>query len=760
MANVQISQLPAAGAITGTELVPVVQNGVTVQTTTGAIAASPSQTQTFLTKNQEPSLPNSRYLSTNTGLAITDGGAQSYLRLSLSGASGSLESASTGMIAKTSGTTVASRTLSTSGLGLSVTNGDGVSGNPTFQLTGVAAAIAAASGTGMLAIVGGTTIAGRQIYGTANQIDVANGDGSNSPVISIVSNPTIPGTGGMTIPKGTIAQQPVGVTGQIRYNTTNGVFEGYTAGTWLAFAQGNGVTTFDGGTTGLTPALPTNGAISLGGTLVVANGGTGANTLSGYLKGNGTSAFTGVATIPNTDITGLGTMSTQNANAVAITGGTISGLSAPIAVASGGTGAATLTGYVKGAGTSALTASATIPNTDITGLGTMSTQSASFVAISGGAINGTTIGAITPAAGTFTTVNATSGTLGSVALTTGTITTAPSGGNDIVNKTYVDGISAGLNFHQACRLATTAALPANTYNNGAFGVGATLTANANGALSVDGTLTVAGNRVLVKNEAAGANNGVYTVTQVGTAGTPYILTRATDYNTAGAGVNQIDAGDFFLITAGTANANTSWVQQTPLPITVGITSIVFQQFGAPIVYSAGTGLTESPSYTFNIGNTGVTANTYGSASSVPQVIVNARGQITSASNVAIAINGNQITSGTVGSAYISGSYTGITSVGTLTAGTWNANTIGVAYGGTGATTLTGYVKGSGTSALTASATIPNTDISGLGTMSTQNANSVTITGGTVNGTVIGGTTAAAGSFTTVTATGGISGGTF
>jgi hypothetical protein len=694
------------------------------------------------------------------------------------------------MIAKTSGTTIASRTLATSGLGLSVTNGDGVSGNPTFQLTGVAAAVAAASGTGMLAIVGGTTIAGRQILGTANQINVANGDGSNSPVISIVSDPTIPGTGGMTIPKGTVGQQPAGVTGQIRYNTTSGLFEGFTAGTWLSFSQGNGVLTFDGGTTGLTPVLPTNGAVSLGGTLVVANGGTGATTLSGYLKGNGTSAFTGVATIPSTDVTGLGTMSTQNANNVAITGGTISGLSAPIAVASGGTGAATLNGYVKGSGTSALTASATIPNTDITGLGTMSTQSASFVAISGGsingtsvgsitpaagtftsvstpsvaitggAINGTTIGAITPAAGTFTSVNATSGTLGSVALTTGTITTAPSGGNDIVNKTYADGIAGGLNFHQSCRLATTAALPANTYNNGAFGVGATLTANANGALSVDSTLTVAGNRILVKNEAAPANNGVYTVTQVGTAGTPYILIRATDFDTPGTGVNQIDSGDFFLITAGTANANTSWVQQTPLPITVGITSIVFQQFGAPITYSAGTGLTESPSYTFNIGNTGVTANTYGSTSAVPQVIVNAQGQITSASSVNIAIDGNQITSGTVGSSYISGAYGNITGVGTLATGTWNASTIGVAYGGTGATTLTGYVKGSGTSALTASATIPNTDITGLGTMSTQNANSVAITGGTVDGTVIGGTTAAAGSFTTVTATSGISGGTF
>jgi hypothetical protein len=89
-----------------------------------------------------------------------------------------------------------------------------------------------------------------------------------------------------------------------------------------------------------------------------------------------------------------------------------------------------------------------------------------------------------------------------------------------------------------------------------------------------------------------------------------------------------------------------------------------------------------------------------------------------------------------------------------------AGTLIVGNGGTGAATLTGYVKGSGTSALTASATIPNTDISGLGTMSTQNASSVTITGGTVNGTAIGGTTAAAGSFTTVTATGGISRGTF
>jgi len=62
------------------------------------------------------------------------------------------------------------------------------------------------------------------------------------------------------------------------------------------------------------------------GTLGVSNGGTGATTLTGYVKGNGTSAFTASSTVPSTDITGLGTMSTQNANAVAITGGTMSGV--------------------------------------------------------------------------------------------------------------------------------------------------------------------------------------------------------------------------------------------------------------------------------------------------------------------------------------------------------------------------------------------------------------------------------------------------
>ena len=73
-----------------------------------------------------------------------------------------------------------------------------------------------------------------------------------------------------------------------------------------------GVLSFAGGTTGLTPAAATTGDVTLAGVLTVPNGGSGAATLTGYVKGNGTAAFTAAATIPNTDITGLGTISVKN----------------------------------------------------------------------------------------------------------------------------------------------------------------------------------------------------------------------------------------------------------------------------------------------------------------------------------------------------------------------------------------------------------------------------------------------------------------
>jgi hypothetical protein len=115
-------------------------------------------------------------------------------------------------------------------------------------------------------------------------------------------------------------------------------------------APAGGVTTFAGGTTGLTPASATSGAISLAGTLVVSNGGTGATTLTGYVKGAGTTALTASSTIPNTDITGLGTMSTQNANSVAVTGGAIDGTTVGATTAAAVTGT-TITASTKFVGT-------------------------------------------------------------------------------------------------------------------------------------------------------------------------------------------------------------------------------------------------------------------------------------------------------------------------------------------------------------------------------------------------------------------------
>jgi hypothetical protein len=337
-------------------------------------------------------------------------------------------------------------------------------------------------------------------------------------------------------------------------------------------------------------------------------------------------------------------MAEQNANNVAITGGSITGV----------TGLGTVTS-VSGTGTvSGLTLSGTV-----TGSGNLTL---------GGALTG------------FATSGANTN-ITSVALTTGTISTSPASSSDIVNKEYADSIGTGLNFHTACQYATTAALALNTYNNGSSGVGATLTAVLVGTLTIDGYTLVAGDvgkRLLIKNEATQANNGVYTLTQAGTLLLPYILTRATDYDTSGAGTNEVDQGDFIYIVAGSSLANTSWVQQTPLPITIGTTAIVFIQFGAGgSAYTAGAGLTLAGNQ-FSITSVG-TAGTYGSASTVPVFITNAQGQVTSVTNTAIGIAGSAVTGNIAGSA---GSVANA-----LTAGTGITFSAGTTYDGSTAITI-------------------------------------------------------------------------
>lgn len=90
----------------------------------------------------------------------------------------------------------------------------------------------------------------------------------------------------------------------------------------------------------------------------------------------------------------------------------------------------------------------------------------------------------------------------------------------------------------ACQYEYTSALPNSpSYSNGSSGVGATLTASSNGALTFySGAYTaIAGDRVLVKGEhftGSSLKHGVYTVTQPGDGSNPYILTRATDYDSS------------------------------------------------------------------------------------------------------------------------------------------------------------------------------------------------------------------------------------
>jgi len=163
----------------------------------------------------------------------------------------------------------------------------------------------------------------------------------------------------------------------------------------------------------------------------------------------------------------------------------------------------------------------------------------------------------------------------------------PTSPQDAATKNYVDASVQGLTPKPTATWATTAALPAATYGNGASGVGSTLTASANGAVSVDGSTPAVGDIVLVKNQAAGAQNGLYIVTQVGDATHPFILTRHVDMDTAAE-----FAGAFVPVGAGGAtNANTLWLANPSGTVTVGSTAIPFTQLNSATSYVNGTGIT-------------------------------------------------------------------------------------------------------------------------------------------------------------------------
>lgn len=609
MSNIRISQLPTApSAITGAELVPIVQNGQTVQTTITNITNSPVQTQTFLTVGAQASLPNSRYIGGGLGIGTSDGGAQGVYSLFLNGTSASLENASTGIIVKSAVNTVVNRSIAVGTAGLSVSDGSGVSGNPTLSLTGLALSAATLSGNGMVSLVGGSFFQNVTLTGTANQISVTNGNGGSNPVFSIANNPVIPGSASLSLPAGDTASRPaISSNGMIRYNTDTALFEGYVNGVWTAFASGSGVTSIATGT-GLTGGpITSTGTISIANTAVTA-GSYGSATEVGTFTVNAQGQLTAAS---NVSITagGIGAVASVSgtANEITATGTTNVTLSLPTALTFTGktvTGG-TLTGVSINGSTNTLSniGNGSLTNSSIT-LGTSSVS-----------LGGTLLA---PAG--FTSVS---------------VTADPTTALQLTTKQYVDGlVSTGLVYHQPVQAATTQSLAAQTggtviYNApGPEGVGATLTLSV--ALTVlDGYTLLNTNRILVKDEANQAHNGIYTWATGGT-----VLTRATDADTYGTAVNQLSQNDYFFTQNGTVNKGTSYVVTTVGSINFTTTPITFAEFSSSLVYTGGTGITVSGTV-ISISNTAVTAGAYGSATEVGTFTVNAQGQLTLAGNTTV-----------------------------------------------------------------------------------------------------------------------------
>ena len=155
-----------------------------------------------------------------------------------------------------------------------------------------------------------------------------------------------------------------------------------------------------------------------------------------------------------------------------------------------------------------------------------------------------------------------------------TVVNTPVNPSDATNKNYVDLIAAGFTFVDAANAGTTANLTA-TYANGASGVGATLTnAGALAAFAVDGFSASVGSRILVKNQTTQFQNGVYSVTTLGSGAVAWVLTRTTDYDTTA----QIIPGSFVPVLSGTVNGGTFWTE-TNTVATIGTSAIAFNQFG-------------------------------------------------------------------------------------------------------------------------------------------------------------------------------------
>jgi len=162
----------------------------------------------------------------------------------------------------------------------------------------------------------------------------------------------------------------------------------------------------------------------------------------------------------------------------------------------------------------------------------------------------------------------------------------PVASTDAANKGYVDAVKQALDIKDSVRVATTANI-ASTYNNGTSGVGATITADANGAISIDDVSPTTNDRVLVKNQTDTTENGIYKVTTVGDGSNPFVLTRATDNDSSA----DMTGGVFCFVEEGTVSADAGFVLSNVTgSATLGTTGLGFTQFSGAGSVTAGAGL--------------------------------------------------------------------------------------------------------------------------------------------------------------------------